>query len=80
MLTFKGRQKAGCFSAILQFCLAECTVDKLVIASLFLEPKVTPHFTLQVSQRDKLCFFKVVNIAYIRVVPMECNYAWVISD
>ena len=26
--------------------LAERTLDKLVITSLFLEPKVTPHFTL----------------------------------
>jgi len=61
MLTFEVRQKVGCISAMLQFRLAEHTVDKLFIASLFLEPKVTPHFTLRMSQRDKLCFFKVVN-------------------
>ena len=63
MLTFEVRQKVGCISVILQFCLAECTVDKLIIASLFLEPKVTPHFTLRMSWRDKLCFFKVVNMS-----------------
>jgi len=58
MLTSEVRQKVGCILAILQFCLSERTVDKLVIASLFLKPKVTPQFTLRMSQRDKLCFFK----------------------
>jgi len=41
MPTFEVRQKVGCILAILQFCLSERTVDKLVIASLFLKPKVT---------------------------------------
>jgi len=63
MLTFEVGQKVGCISAILQFCLVEHTVDKLVIAYRLLEPKVTPHLTLQMSRRDKLCFFKVVNMS-----------------
>jgi len=60
---FWSETTVGCILAILQFRLAEYTVDKLFIASLFLEPKVTPHFTFWMSRQDKLCFFKVVNMS-----------------
>jgi len=73
MLTFEVRQKVGCVSTILQFHLAEHTVDKLIIASLFLEPKLTPHFTLRVLQRDKLCSFKVVNTSLCSPTSSHCT-------